>query len=57
MYKFNTELIKDSLVESDYPKSVVVETTAFCNLSCSLCPQSTLKRPKGNMDFFLPLRK
>ena len=50
MYKFNTDLIKESLVESDYPKSVVVEATSYCNLKCSLCPQSTLKRPKGNME-------
>lgn len=50
MYKFSTEEIKGSLTESDYPKSVVVETTSYCNLRCNLCPQKDLKRPKGNMD-------
>lgn len=50
MYKFSTKEIKDSLAEADYPKSVVVETTAYCNLKCNLCPQKDLKRPKGNMD-------
>ena len=51
MYKFNTDIIKASLIESDYPKSIVVETTAYCNLRCTLCPQKDLKRTKGVMEF------
>jgi len=35
----------------DFPFDVVIETTAYCNLSCIVCPYPMLKRPKGNMDF------
>ena len=43
------ESIKRTLKPLDFPKSVVIETTAYCNLNCVMCPQSFLTRPRGNM--------
>lgn len=33
-----------------YPQEVVIELTNHCNLACMMCPQQTLKRPRGFMD-------
>jgi len=45
----NRNNIKSTLKHLDFPKAVVVETTAYCNLDCVMCPQSLLTRSKGNM--------
>lgn len=37
----------------DFPPSVLVEATAFCNLRCIQCANSTLKRKKGYIDINL----
>lgn len=34
-----------------FPLDIIVETCAFCNLRCTICPHPTLKRPKGEMEF------
>lgn len=34
-----------------FPLDVIVETSSYCNMRCIMCPYSTLKRPKGEMDF------
>lgn len=47
--KFDTQEIQNSLEESYFPKDISIETTAYCNLKCILCPHSSLKREKGNM--------
>jgi radical SAM protein with 4Fe4S-binding SPASM domain len=36
---------------SDYPTNVWIELTNVCNLSCPLCPHSSMKREQGMMDF------
>ena len=38
---------------ADFPQSVLVEVTAFCNINCVQCANSTLKRKKGFMDMGL----
>lgn len=40
----------DTFSDRPYPKQVVFETTAYCNLSCPMCSQPTMLRPKGRMD-------
>lgn len=47
--KFDTDEIKNSLGNYDFPRVVVIETTSYCNLKCTLCPQSTMIRKKGAM--------
>ena len=34
-----------------FPEDVIVETFAYCNLRCIMCPYPFLKRPKGEMEF------
>ena len=41
---------KQSIV-SHKPKIMQIESTNHCNLKCPMCPQPTMKRPKGFMDF------
>ena len=45
--------IEDYIVLKDYPYSIVVEPTAYCNLRCKMCANATMKREKGYMDFEL----
>lgn len=45
------EEIANTLTPTDFPIDVLIETIAYCNLRCSMCPQKTIKRPKGEMDF------
>ena len=33
------------------PESVMPEPTNMCNSKCVFCPQSGLRRPRGNMSF------
>ncbi len=47
--------IEQSLSDLDFPYQVIIETTAFCNMKCSHCGHSTMKRKKGNMS--MPLYK
>src|SRR5262245_52137789 len=37
----------------DFPRAVVVEIVAGCNLRCVMCPQKDLTRPRGVMDLAL----
>lgn len=39
-----------NIVIKNYPYSVSVESTAYCNLRCKMCANSTMKRKKGHMD-------
>jgi radical SAM protein with 4Fe4S-binding SPASM domain len=39
--------------EHGFPRAVVVEVVAGCNLRCVMCPQSRLPRPRGVMDLGL----
>jgi len=50
MYTFETKTIKDNLQLYNFPKSIVIETSAYCNLKCPMCPQPFMTRPKGYMD-------
>jgi hypothetical protein len=34
---------------SEFPKQIIIETTAFCTQKCIHCAHKTLKRKKGNM--------
>ena len=38
---------------SEFPKQIIIETTAFCTQRCIHCAHKTLKRKKGMMDIFL----
>ena len=43
-----------ALIEQhDFPTDLLVETTAECNLSCVMCPQQNLSRPRGRMAYDL----
>jgi pyruvate-formate lyase-activating enzyme len=42
-----------TLEEFPFPKRFAVELTAECNLTCSMCHQPSMKRPKGVMPFEL----
>jgi len=45
---------KGELTPATYPNVIAVEPTNFCNLSCPMCPRTSLmKREKGLMDFSL----
>lgn len=52
----NSEIQKEfeeKIIFRDYPYSIGVEITAYCNLRCKICPNFTLQRPKGFMDLDL----
>lgn len=36
-----------------FPRKVQIETTTACNADCVMCPHSSIKRPKGHMDYQL----
>lgn len=38
------------LENNEFPSSIAVETTNYCNLNCNICGQRYLKRKKGFMD-------
>lgn len=38
-----------TLCETSFPKQVIIETTAICNLRCPACPSRLLDRPRGKM--------
>ena len=44
--------MKDNLM-SEFPKQIIIETTAFCTQRCTHCAHKTLQRKKGNMDIVL----
>jgi MoaA/NifB/PqqE/SkfB family radical SAM enzyme len=41
--------IKDTLVDTPFPRQVTLELTAHCNLKCTMCPHPNLRRRKGFM--------
>ena len=43
-------------IDLRYPKQLVIETTAACNLRCVMCPHKSMKRKKGNMDLRLYMK-
>lgn len=51
MKKPNIEAVKKTLQDHLFPIDVVVETIAYCNLKCIMCPQPTLKRQRGEVSF------
>lgn len=48
------EKAKRTLVNTDFPTQVVVESTSICNFDCPGCPSPTLERKKGyiHLDLF-----
>lgn len=42
-----------SFSDTPFPKQVVFETTAHCNLKCPMCPQPTMLRTMGRMELAL----
>ncbi|MDI6751585.1 MAG: radical SAM protein [bacterium] len=44
------ERVKDS---GDFPKVILIDTTAYCNLRCSMCVYKQMTRKKGVMDMGL----
>ncbi len=51
--KPDLEALKQFVKEHPFPTDLLVETTAYCNLACIMCPQEKLTRPKGTMTFAL----
>lgn len=49
--EFDRQSIKDNLKLYDFPINVIVETSAYCNLRCPICPNPFMERKKGNMSF------
>jgi MoaA/NifB/PqqE/SkfB family radical SAM enzyme len=49
--EFDRDAIKDGLKLYDFPINVIVESSSYCNLKCSICPNPFMKREKGNMEF------
>ncbi len=47
--------IAGSLTDLAFPHQIIIETTAFCNMKCTMCGHATMKRKKGNMA--MPLYK
>jgi len=39
--------------KASIPVDVAIETVAFCNLRCIMCPQKNLARERGAMSFEL----
>ena len=48
--KPNLADVKKTLKRTNFPVSVIIETVAYCNLNCIMCPQPSLKRQRGAMD-------
>lgn len=44
--KLQTKRIKDA---GGFPKVVLIDTTSFCDLRCSMCSHKNMTRKKGNM--------
>ncbi|MBI3667467.1 MAG: radical SAM protein [Acidobacteria bacterium] len=53
MYDPQLATIARTLSEISFPKKFAVEICADCNLTCAMCHQPTMKRPKGKMPFEL----
>ena len=53
MWQPDLDGVISTLAETDFPLEVLVETTAHCNLRCSMCPQKDMKREKGEISFEL----
>ena len=51
MIKPDIESVKKTLQRYPFPVDVIVETIAYCNLRCIMCPQPELKRQRGEMNF------
>ncbi len=47
------ERAKKTLVQTDFPTQVVVESTSICNFDCPGCPSPTLHRSRGFIDMEL----
>ncbi|MFH1453384.1 MAG: radical SAM protein [Armatimonadota bacterium] len=43
----DNERIKDA---GNFPKVVLIDTTSFCDLKCSMCGHKDMKRKRGNME-------
>jgi MoaA/NifB/PqqE/SkfB family radical SAM enzyme len=41
------------MTEEDFPKNIIIDTTNFCNLKCSMCARRYMTRQKKHMSFSL----
>jgi radical SAM protein with 4Fe4S-binding SPASM domain len=53
MVKQNIKDVKSTLRKTEFPLLVSIETSAYCNLDCIMCPQGKMKRPRGYMEMGL----
>lgn len=53
---FDDGFVKFDEIDLRYPKQLVIETTAACNLRCIMCPHRSMIRRKGNMDLRLYMK-
>lgn len=52
----DNDLLKFERTDLRFPKQLVIETTAACNLRCVMCPHKSMKRKKGNIDLRLYMK-
>jgi len=45
--------ISETLSDLKFPYQIIIETTAFCNMKCTMCGHKDMKRKKGNMSMTL----
>lgn len=50
-YYGSIEAAKSTLADHPFPVDVIVEPISRCNLSCIMCPQPSLRRSRGSMQF------
>ena len=43
--------VKKTLRRYPFPQDIIIESSAFCNLKCIMCPQPFLTRKRGAMSF------
>lgn len=51
MFENNLDYAKKNLQRYPFPKNIIVEPTAYCNMRCVMCPQSIMTRKRGTMEF------
>ncbi len=49
MERPDTKELKKFIKITDFPRNILIETVAECNLKCIMCPQKQLSRKKGQM--------
>src|SRR3972149_2715786 len=43
--------VQETLKDYNFPRLIIIEVTANCNLSCIMCPQKSMDKPRREMEF------